>query len=335
MKILLGTHVFAPLMGGIESCSLALAQEFVRQGHTVNVVTQTPRRDAGDDHGLTVIRQPTKVQLLRALHWCEVFFQNNISLQTAWPLPLIRRPWVVCTATWLGDSDASPSPGNRLKRMTLRWATNVYISHAVQAHVGYPGFSVPNPYDCSTFRRIPGSPRNRSLVFLGRLVSDKGCDLLLQSLALMRENQGVEVPLSVVGSGPEESKLKQMAKDLKLPVVFLGSLRGEALAQELNRHEIMVVPSRWKEPFGIVALEGMACGCKLVGSDGGGLPDAIGPGGITFKRGDVNDLARAISQALPLEIDPSVVEAHLQNHRIESVAKSYLKVFENAISGVH
>jgi glycosyltransferase involved in cell wall biosynthesis len=264
-----------------------------------------------------------------------VFFQNNISLQTAWPLPLIRRPWVVCTATWLGDSDASPSPGNRLKRMTLRWATNVYISHAVQAHVGYPGFSVPNPYDCSTFRRIPGSPRNRSLVFLGRLVSDKGCDLLLQSLALMRENQGVEVPLSVVGSGPEESKLKQMAKDLKLPVVFLGSLRGEALAQELNRHEIMVVPSRWKEPFGIVALEGMACGCKLVGSDGGGLPDAIGPGGITFKRGDVNDLARAISQALPLEIDPSVVEAHLQNHRIESVAKSYLKVFENAISGVH
>jgi glycosyltransferase involved in cell wall biosynthesis len=126
-----------------------------------------------------------------------------------------------------------------------------------------------------------------------------------------------------------------MAKDLKLPVVFLGSLRGEALAQELNRHEIMVVPSRWKEPFGIVALEGMACGCKLVGSDGGGLPDAIGPGGITFKRGDVNDLARAISQALPLEIDPSVVEAHLQNHRIESVAKSYLKVFENAISGVH
>lgn len=333
MKILLGSHCFAPLVGGIESCSLALAQEFERQGHQVRVLTQTARRESADDHGLTVIRQPTKARLLRDLHWCEVFFQNNISLQTAWPLPFLRRPWVVCTATWLRNADGSMGRLNRLKRKALRWATNVYISRAVQDHVGYPGYLVPNPYDSSLFRRTGQEQRRRGLVFLGRLVNDKGCDLLLQSLAIMREQNGLEVPLSIIGSGPEESKLRQMAGDLNLPVAFLGPLRGETLVQELNRHELMVVPSRWEEPFGIVALEGLACGCKVVGSDGGGLPDAIGPVGITFKRGDAHDLAQSVVRALALDSDFTAVEAHLQKHRVESVAKSYLDIFEKAASG--
>ena len=55
------------------------------------------------------------------------------------------------------------------------------------------------------------------------------------------------------------------------------------MVEELNRHEIMVVPSRWNELFGVVALEGMACGCAMLVSDGGGLPDAVGYAGHNLK----------------------------------------------------
>lgn len=60
----------------------------------------------------------------------------------------------------------------------------------------------------------------------------------------------------------------------------------------------MVVPSLWDEPFKIVALEGIACGCVVVGSKGGGLKDAIGPCGLTFDNGDVAGLTAQLINLL-------------------------------------
>jgi glycogen synthase len=334
MKILLATHAFAPSIGGIETCSLDLARAFIKMGHEMQVITQTPSRQTDDDHGLTVLRQPDRTALFRALRWCDVFFQNNISLQTAWPLVFVRRPWVVCTQTWLKNPDGSTGKEGRLKMLALRFSTNVYITEAIHRHVGYPGFVVPNPYNADTFRLIPGIARQPSVVFLGRLVTDKGCDLLIQSLAILRD-AGLVLPLTIIGTGPEEAALKKQVADLHLEelVQFAGALRGEALARELNRHQVLAVPSRWAEPFGIVALEAIACGCVVVGSAGGGLPDAIGGCGITFKNGDADDLARAIREMVTKpELAArcrQVVPDHLRNHRSETVASRYEKIFAN------
>ena len=333
MKILLGTHVFPPSVGGIESCSLDLALAFSNLGHEVQVLTQSPSDNPEDDHGLKVIRQPDRSALLRAIRWCDAYFQNNISLQTAWPLLIIRKPWVVCSATWLKNPDASHNGGGRLKKLALRFATNIYISKAMREHVGYPGFMVPNPYNSKIFRLIPGITRERSLVFLGRLVSDKGCDVLIRSLAILRD-AGLRLPLTIIGTGSEEAALKKLitAEKLDDSIRFAGTLKGEALASELNRHQVLVVPSRWEEPFGIVALEGIACGCQVVGSSGGGLPDAIGACGETFKNGDAADLARALRKVLENSaVTPAyqtVVSHHLNAHRAEVIAARYVEIFE-------
>lgn len=335
MKILLASHAFAPSIGGIETCSLDLAQAFLKLGHEVQVITQTPSKKSEDDHGLSVIRQPDRPALIRAMRWCDVYFQNNISLQTAWPLFYIRKPWVVCTATWLKNHDGSTGSGNRLKQLALRWATNIYISRAVRDHVGHPGNIIPNPYNSDVFRLLPDGIRGRSLVFLGRLVSDKGCDLLIQALARLRE-MDLAVSLTIIGTGSEELALKQQVASERLEALvrFVGAMRGEALARELNRHQVLVVPSRWEEPFGIVALEGIACGCLIVGSSGGGLPDAIGPCGKTFKNGDVADLTRAIREVLDQREEmlngAAAIADHLNCHRIETVAARYIEVFEQA-----
>ena len=105
----------------------------------------------------------------------------------------------------------------------------------------------------------------------------------------------------------------------------------------LRQHNIMVVPSIWEESFGVVALEGAACGCVVLGSDGGGLPEAIGPCGTTFRRGDVSDLGSKLAYLLrhPAEWDRyrAAAPAHLELHRPERVARRYLEVFEHAAEG--
>ncbi|MFM9161187.1 MAG: glycosyltransferase, partial [Dolichospermum sp.] len=99
---------------------------------------------------------------------------------------------------------------------------------------------------------------------------------------------------------PEESKLIQQAKDLKIndQVTFAGVKLEHELTKLLNAHQIMVVPSLWNEPFGIVALEGIACGCVVVGSEGGGLKDAIGTCGVTFANGNVEQLTKILFDLL-------------------------------------
>jgi glycogen(starch) synthase len=150
--------------------------------------------------------------------------------------------------------------------------------------------------------------------------------------------RGLAPRLTIAGGGPEEAALRSQAVDLGLAgqVAFAGVKRGEELAELLNAHRVAVIPSRWNEPFGIVALEAAACGCAVVGSSGGGLPEAIGPCGVTFPNNDASALARVLEELLTddrrLAPFRAGAEAHLARHRPREVARAYLKVFEQALN---
>lgn len=332
MKITLASHHFFPVMGGIETMSELLARRFVEQGHQVTLVTQTTY-DGQDDYPFRVVRAPSRRELLRAVRWGDVFFHNNISLQTAWPLLLTRRPWVVAHRTWIARNDGSTGAQDKLKQYLSRFASNISISQAVADHLGAPSTVIGNPYRDELFFEMPAIERERDLVFLGRLVSDKGVNVLLDALSQL-QTRGLCANLTVIGDGEERANLESQAAKLKLNVDFVGAMRGAELTEWLNRHRILVVPSLWKEPFGIVALEGIACGCVVVGSEGGGLKDAIGPCGVTFPNGDARALAAALEPLLRDEkqLKPyrDAAPAHLSNHRSDKVAAAYLKVIEAA-----
>jgi glycosyltransferase involved in cell wall biosynthesis len=336
VKILLSSHAFAPAIGGIESVSELLAAEFVRQGHEVRLVTRTPGQEE-PERPYPVLRQPGARALLGAVRWCDLFFHNNISLQVLWPLLCVRRPWAVAHQTWIARLDGRLDWRDRLKRFLLRFAAaNISISNAVARSLPVPSVLIPNPYRDDLFYTMPEVERTGDLVFLGRLVSDKGADLLLQALRLLKEG-GLTPRLTVIGGGPEAEPLQALARqlDVAAQVDFVGPLGGQELARLLNARRVLAVPSRWAEPFGIVALEGIACGCGVVGSREGGLVDAIGPCGITFPNGDVPALAAALREALTR---PDLAAkwaanapAHLAAHTARAVAAAYLAVFQQTL----
>jgi glycogen synthase len=331
MRILFSSHVFAPSVGGLESVSRMLAEEFVRQGHEVRLITQTVG-PAESNHLFSVLRRPSARELLAQTRWCDVCFHNNISLPRAWPLLAVHRPWVIAHHVWVPRRGLA----GRSKRIAMRFATGIAISKAVAADM--PGVScvIPNPYDDATFRELPHVTRDRELVFLGRLVSDKGADLLITALDELR-TRGLAARLTIIGSGPEEEALRARvaALDLGHLVSFAGTRHGRELVELLNAHRLIVIPSIWQEPFGVVALEGMACGCVPLGSNGGGLGEAIGECGQTFPNGDAGALSAALGSLL---LEPARqaryragAREHLRRHARASVAQEYLRVFASVL----
>lgn len=336
MKILFYSPAFLPHIGGLELNVANLAARLQAAGHEVTVVTTTGGREP-DAFPYRVVRRPSALELVRWVRWCDVFHQANVSLRGLWPLLLVRRPWVVSHHSWYCRTDGRIAWPDRLKRYLLRFAAaSISVSRAVADDLGTPSVVVPNSYRDELFRRLPGIGRTGDLVFVGRLVSDKGADVLFDALSLLAA-EGLRPRLAVIGDGPELPALRQQAEKLGIPgqVDFLGTRTGEELVELLNRHRVLVVPSRYNEPFGIVALEGIACGCVVVGSEGGGLKDAIGPCGETFRNGDAADLARTLGRLLRHpENDRDYLrhaDEHLARHTAGRAAAAYLREMEGAL----
>ena len=313
--------------------SISLAREWCKKGHLVRVITATP--GANLVAGVPVLRNPSAREIWRATRWCDVCFHNNISLRWTWAPIIAFRPWVIAHQTWLTKADGRVGWQERLKRIVLRAGRSVAISHAMAAHLPVPVTVIPNAYDETVFR-LPSDdePRAEDLVFVGRFVSDKGGDVLIAAMASLGR-RGIRPKLTMIGEGPDENQWRKQSEDAGLgaQLRWTGPLSGAALANELHRHSVMVVPSRWAEPFGIVALEGAASGCVVVGSRAGGLSEAIGPCGETFANGDVGALAEALGRMIRGEFvrSPAQIDAHLRTHRVGTIAKRYLGLFEEVL----
>lgn len=334
MNILFCSVPFRPSVGGIETVSALLAERFQRQGHRVVLVTRTPGESPDNDR-FEVVRQPSARRLFSLVRRADVVFHNNISLRFAWPLLLVRRPWVVAHHTWI------PARGGaaRLKRWVMPQARHIAVSQAVADTVAAACTVVPNPYADDVFVRIEGRARERELVFVGRLVSDKGVDLLISALDLLAR-RGRHVRLTVVGDGPEREALHRQARASNLAdrIEFVGHRTGSDLAATLNAHRVLVVPSVWEEPFGVVVLEALACGCVPLVAHSGGLPEAVGACGVVLARTARESLAAALATGIDALLgDHEAIEhfrqqaaAHLERHTPDRVARDYLQVITDA-----
>ena len=334
MRILLSSHWFAPSVGGVETVSQLLAEEFTRCGTEVTVVTTTP--GSVGEFAYEVVRQPSVMQLRHLASRTDVFFQNLISLRTLIPVLDQRKPIVVTHASWIRRPNGTRGWENYIQLLAVRACHNVSISKAIADALPVESVIIGNPFDAVEFDGLRQRARDKDIVFLGRLVSDKGCDVLFRALGELR-TRGLRPSVTIIGDGPERPGLASLCEELGLTkqVEFLGALRqgrGEVVA----RHHIMAIPSLWHEPFGVVALEGVASGCALVASSGGGLPDAVGPCGLLFPNGDVGALADALARLLTETTlrDQLVANgpAHLKRFHPTLIAEEYLSLFKELVA---
>ncbi|MCA9982249.1 MAG: glycosyltransferase family 4 protein, partial [Anaerolineales bacterium] len=139
-----------------------------------------------------------------------------------------------------------------------------------------------------------GRDPNRSVIIgaAGRLVPEKGLDILLQAVARLAGNWR----LHLAGDGPARPSLEKLAHDLGIRerVFFDGALPSTEMPTYLSQLDILVLPSRtrpnWQEQFGRILVEAMACETAVVGSETGEIPHVIGEAGLTFPEGDVTAL---------------------------------------------
>lgn len=330
---------FYPNIGGIETVASLLAHEWRRAGEEVILASDVScSAEQKRAFPFPVYYQPGPCKWLALMRWCDIYLQFNVSLKAAWPLLLVRRPLVVSHQSfyWVSQNGRH-GWRNRFKIHLAAKSCNIFASSAIAKELGVGGEVIPNPFDDTQFCQKEVVPRDRDLAFVGRLVSDKGVDCLLRALALLKKRR-LSPGLSIIGDGPERSRLERLCAELDLcdQVRFLGAMSQSEISALLWRHQILVVPTLVAEGFGVVALEGLASGCVVIGSDYGGLPEAIGPGGMTFPNGDMESLAEKLELALTgRDVTPKpagFAESHLANHRPALVAGRYLEVMRQTLS---
>lgn len=131
-------------------------------------------------------------------------------------------------------------------------------------------------------------------LFVGRLSPEKGAAVLMRAAAKAKE-----VPVRIVGTGPDEAALTALAKKYGATnVTFAGFKSGAELAAEYAGARFVVVPSVWYEVFGLIALEAYAAGKPVVASQIGGLAELVEDGetGVLTGTGDADELARVMDE---------------------------------------
>lgn len=177
------------------------------------------------------------------------------------------------------------------------WVRARFISQGVTACVRV----LPNSLDLAA---LPPAEVEREplLLFAGRIVADKGADAFVAACAqVLSRHAGWRAEM--IGAdrfGPDSPETPFLAalrpQAEQAGVTLRGYLPHEAVVQAMSRAAVVVVPSRWPEPFGMAALEAMGCGAAVVASHRGGLPDVVGEVGLYADPDDLEDLVATLER---------------------------------------
>jgi glycosyltransferase involved in cell wall biosynthesis len=232
-----------------------------------------------------------EMSLLKPFHRCPLLFFGWENMEWQRPLASLRRE----TSQIVLKSASGIVCGNRGNETLIRtW--------------GYRGPTWVLPqFGVSTdlFSPVPRSHQERefTIAFAGRLISEKGVDLILKALAGLKQ-KGLGANLVICGSGPVQAELQDLAEDLGIAecVTWRGAIAPKEMPVVLGTADALVLPSRtathWKEQFGHVLIEAMAMGIPVVGSSSGEIPNVIGRSDLIFDEGNSTALAEILESLI-------------------------------------
>ncbi|GAA4718093.1 glycosyltransferase family 4 protein [Nocardioides conyzicola] len=316
-----------PFAGGLESLTHQLAGELVDRGHEVTLFA-APGSDPAlpvaelDVHGIrfssTALRDvhaPSEewmtdhhaylslmLDLARSgsrrfdvvhnnsLHHLPIAMSEMLDIPVLTTLHTPPTPWLESAMA----ASAVPVHCTAVSRSSAAaWR------HVVDATVVHNGVAID--------RWEPG-PGGRSAMWTGRLVTEKAPHLAIDAARL------AGIPLVLAGPAPDPDYFaREVEPRLGGDVTYAGHLDHPRLAELVARSAVAVVTPAWEEPFGLVAIESMACGTPVAALARGALPEIVAEGTGALTSGDrPNDLAAAIVRSLTC--DRRAVRDHVVRH---------------------
>ncbi|HOS20393.1 MAG TPA: glycosyltransferase, partial [Bacteroidales bacterium] len=219
----------------------------------------------------------------------------------------------------------------------------VFVSNAIldkAKDYGYSGNNAivsPNGVDLDNFKLLDKNKiklelglKNKVVGFVGNLLPVKRADKLPE--IFYEINKQKEVDFLVVGDGPLKKEIEQRCKEKNLNVLFTGKIPHDEIPKYMNAMDVMILPSR-NEGFGAVVIEAQSCGVPVVGSDNGGIPEAVGNGGIIVKEGDYFEkrFATAVIELLDNPIDSETLRQRSLSFSWQNIVNKELEIYEKLI----
>ncbi|HOA34841.1 MAG TPA: glycosyltransferase family 4 protein [Bacillota bacterium] len=194
--------------------------------------------------------------------------------------------------------------------------------------------SAPDP----AVRQKFAAPGEKIIFFIGRLVREKGVQLLLEALPMIRD-RFPNVRAVIAGQGPYAEELHRLSLNLGLDrqVTFAGFIDEETRNQLYAHADVAVFPSHY-EPFGLVALEAMATGTPVVVSDTGGFSETVNHGvnGIRAATGNAADLAGQVcallgNPGLARRLARQALQDVEDKYSWPSIARQYESIYQQIV----
>jgi glycosyltransferase involved in cell wall biosynthesis len=208
--------------------------------------------------------------------------------------------------TWQNIERRYPPPFSWIERAVLRGVDHAIAGTQEAADVwrakGYAGPLTVIPQfgvDPDFFTPAP-SPRSDDVFTIGcagRLVEEKGLDVLIRAMTRVPG----QTCLLLAGDGPQRDEILRLAGIYNIGgcVQVLGGIPSTQMPEFYRSLDALVLPSltrpNWKEQFGRVLIEAMACGVPVIGSNSGAIPEVIGDAGLIVPEGDAEALSVALA----------------------------------------
>jgi glycosyltransferase involved in cell wall biosynthesis len=312
MKILVIADARIPIppkqYGGTERIVHLLCEGLRQHGDTISLLAGPASRDYG---GGVIVHRPPSSRFVSRAHR-KILFQL-LSLYAAWPVDIVVNfgrldylnallrttlPLICWFENPVGQSDIDYLLTRRHSKLRL-----VGVSESQLAGLKTENLSrvIHNCVDTGYFSFSESPAESSYFVFLGRMTRNKGVHLAIE--VAKRAN----VPLKIAGNishetGGAEHFEREVKPHLSPSCQWIGPVDDDQKRTLLQGAKALLFPIQWNEPFGIAAIESLACGTPVLGWRNGAMSEIIQPGTTGFICNSVDEMVNSVQRVLAGEI---------------------------------
>lgn len=365
MKILIYSHFFDPSIGGVETASYYLANNLRKQGQDITLVTRTKGVNKSKNYNFRCIRNPNFKSLLKLIKESDIVHMQGYNVFIFLISKLFNKKLIwdhhgydtICLKieAWNGEEcnykfiqclkclKVDYSLFKIILLLMMYYIKN-FSKNKVSFHISHSNYLksrlniennivIPN---CLNLNCHAYSGKIQfDIIFVGRLVKEKGCATLIKAVAICKSN-GLNLSVLICGDGNFRTEIENLVEihQLKSNVKFMGFVDKTLLPHLYSISKIVVIPSLGPETFGMVAIEAMMYKKPVIASDYGSLAEIVIDSGFLFEPGNEIELAEKIQELihddkLSLMLGEKGFNKFKANYECNEIVNQYIKLYNN------